>query len=73
MKKKFADIFAKKTKAEWCQIFDGTDACVTPVLTFEGYPSWSQQDPRLFITDTEQACESPPCSSAVQHPSSPFD
>ncbi|ELW53506.1 alpha-methylacyl-CoA racemase [Tupaia chinensis] len=35
MKKKFADIFAKKTKAEWCQIFDGTDACVTPVLTLE--------------------------------------
>ncbi|XP_069913000.1 alpha-methylacyl-CoA racemase isoform X2 [Oryctolagus cuniculus] len=35
MKKKFADVFAKKTKAEWCKIFDGTDACVTPVLTFE--------------------------------------
>lgn len=35
MKKRFADVFAKKTKAEWCQIFDGTDACVTPVLTFE--------------------------------------
>lgn len=25
-------IFKTKTRDEWCQIFDGTDACVTPVL-----------------------------------------
>ncbi|CAH0404946.1 unnamed protein product [Chilo suppressalis] len=30
--KKFADIFLTKTQAEWCQIFDDLDACVTPVL-----------------------------------------
>ncbi|XP_064591819.1 alpha-methylacyl-CoA racemase isoform X2 [Zonotrichia leucophrys gambelii] len=35
MKKKFASIFAQKTQAEWCSIFDSTDACVTPVLSFE--------------------------------------
>ncbi|XP_042660754.1 alpha-methylacyl-CoA racemase [Tyto alba] len=35
MKKKFASIFAQKTQAEWCSIFDGTDACVTPVLSFD--------------------------------------
>ncbi|XP_071436883.1 alpha-methylacyl-CoA racemase isoform X2 [Pithys albifrons albifrons] len=33
MKKKFASIFAQKTQAEWYSIFDGTDACVTPVLS----------------------------------------
>jgi len=32
MKKRFADIFASKTRDEWSQIFDGTDACVTPIL-----------------------------------------
>jgi alpha-methylacyl-CoA racemase len=30
---RFAAIFASKTRAEWCAIFDGTDACVAPVLT----------------------------------------
>ncbi|NXG10491.1 AMACR racemase, partial [Sakesphorus luctuosus] len=33
MKKIFASIFAQKTQAEWYSIFDGTDACVTPVLS----------------------------------------
>nr|XP_060617349.1 alpha-methylacyl-CoA racemase [Anolis sagrei ordinatus] len=33
MKKTFADVFLTKTQAEWCAIFDGIDACVTPVLT----------------------------------------
>jgi len=31
-KEKFAKVFASKTREEWCKIFDGTDACVTPVL-----------------------------------------
>ncbi|XP_076287526.1 alpha-methylacyl-CoA racemase [Lasioglossum baleicum] len=29
---KLEKIFKQKTRAEWCAIFDGTDACVTPVL-----------------------------------------
>lgn len=28
----YAEIFASKTRAEWEAIFDGTDACVTPIL-----------------------------------------
>ncbi|TDC88532.1 CaiB/BaiF CoA-transferase family protein [Actinomadura sp. 7K507] len=30
----FAAAFASKTMAEWTEIFAGTDACVTPVLTY---------------------------------------
>jgi alpha-methylacyl-CoA racemase len=30
----FAQKFASKTRDEWTQIFVGTDACVTPVLTW---------------------------------------
>ncbi|KAL6704520.1 hypothetical protein ACN47E_008149 [Coniothyrium glycines] len=29
----FADVFKKKTRKEWADIFDGTDACCTPVFT----------------------------------------
>jgi alpha-methylacyl-CoA racemase len=34
MRKIFTDRFASKTRDEWAQIFAGTDACVTPVLTW---------------------------------------
>jgi len=33
LRDKFTEIFASKTQAEWCHIFDDIDACVTPVLT----------------------------------------
>jgi alpha-methylacyl-CoA racemase len=33
MKERFAAIVKTKTRAEWREIFDGTDACVAPVLT----------------------------------------
>ncbi|KAJ3232847.1 hypothetical protein HDU81_002648 [Chytriomyces hyalinus] len=35
MKRKFAAIFATKTRDEWTSIFTGTDACVTPVQDWE--------------------------------------
>eukprot|EP01127_Copromyxa_protea_P019970 TRINITY_DN6590_c0_g1_i1.p1 TRINITY_DN6590_c0_g1~~TRINITY_DN6590_c0_g1_i1.p1 ORF type:complete len:383 (-),score=54.85 TRINITY_DN6590_c0_g1_i1:82-1230(-) len=31
----FSDKIASKTQSEWCTIFDGTDACVAPVLDYE--------------------------------------
>jgi alpha-methylacyl-CoA racemase len=33
MKERFAAVFRTKTRDEWAEIFDGTDACATPVLT----------------------------------------
>lgn len=29
---RFALVFARRTRAQWQEVFDGTDACVTPVL-----------------------------------------
>jgi alpha-methylacyl-CoA racemase len=34
MQQIFTERFATKTRAEWSEIFEGTDACVTPVLTW---------------------------------------
>jgi alpha-methylacyl-CoA racemase len=31
----FAAAFARRTRAEWIEVFDGTDACVAPVLSFD--------------------------------------
>lgn len=34
LKKVFADVFRTRTLKDWTEVFDGTDACVTPVLSF---------------------------------------
>ncbi|MGH3366240.1 MAG: CaiB/BaiF CoA transferase family protein [Nocardioidaceae bacterium] len=34
LRERIARRFAEKTQAEWTAIYDGTDACVAPVLTF---------------------------------------
>lgn len=34
MREIFAKRFATRTRAEWTEVFDGTDSCVTPVLTW---------------------------------------
>ncbi len=39
LRKLFADRFATRTQAEWTAVFDGTDACVAPVLPLgAGHP-----------------------------------
>ena len=35
LKATFAEIFASRTRDEWATIFEGSDACVSPVLTLE--------------------------------------
>ncbi len=39
MKQRVGDIIATRTLGEWVAVFDGTDACVTPVLTMGQTPS----------------------------------
>lgn len=35
MQARFASIFATRSRDDWAETFEGTDACVAPVLTFE--------------------------------------
>jgi len=35
MKERFAAVFATRTRSEWEAVFDGSDACVAPVLSFD--------------------------------------
>ncbi len=36
LRKTLAEAFAGRTQAEWTEVFDGTDACVSPVLPLAG-------------------------------------
>ncbi|XP_034751595.1 alpha-methylacyl-CoA racemase [Etheostoma cragini] len=49
----FTKRFSSKTQADWSRIFDGTDACVTPVLSFDQVSSHPHnQDRASFIKDS---------------------
>jgi alpha-methylacyl-CoA racemase len=38
LRRRFGGAFAERTRAEWGEVFDGTDACVTPVLSLTEAP-----------------------------------
>ena len=39
-KKRWAELFATRTRDEWTAVFDGTDACVAPVLDWDEAPAY---------------------------------
>jgi len=49
-RQKIAEIFKMKTQAEWCAIFDGTDACVTPLLSLKNAASHNHNEQRQTFT-----------------------
>lgn len=55
----FTERFASKTQAEWSEIFDGTDACVTPVLSFDQVSSHPHNRERGSFMKDSSGEESP--------------
>jgi alpha-methylacyl-CoA racemase len=39
LRQRFAETFASRTRDEWMAVFEGTDACVAPVLSFAEVPA----------------------------------
>ncbi|MEI8263601.1 MAG: CaiB/BaiF CoA-transferase family protein [Actinomycetes bacterium] len=62
LKVRFAEIFKTKTRDEWTEIFDGTDACATPVLspieTFH-HPHMEQRSTFVEIDGVMQPAPAP--------------
>lgn len=51
MKQRFAAVFRQRTRQEWTAVFDGTDACVAPVLSPLEAPSHPHNEARgTFVT-----------------------
>jgi alpha-methylacyl-CoA racemase len=46
LRARFAAAFAERTRDEWCRVFDGSDACVAPVLSFSEAPDHPQHRAR---------------------------
>ena len=56
LKAALAAVFATRTRDEWCAIFDGSDACITPVLDMDEAPAHPTTAP---ATPTSSAAASP--------------
>ncbi|CAI5787707.1 alpha-methylacyl-CoA racemase [Podarcis lilfordi] len=72
MKNMFADLFSKKTQAEWCEIFDDVDACVTPVLAFDAAASHPHNKERgSFLKNDQEEISPRPAPILSRTPATP--
>lgn len=69
----FTERFASKTQEDWLRIFDGTDACVTPVLSFDQVSSHSHNQERgSFIKDSSGEESPRPAPVLSRTPAEPY-
>jgi len=74
MRQTFTERFATKTRDEWAEIFAGTDACVTPVLTWTEAADNAHLLARgtlIRVDGTEQAAPAPRFSRTPAGPVGP--
>jgi alpha-methylacyl-CoA racemase len=60
LQKAFAAAFLTRTRDEWAQRFDGTDACVSPVLAFEEVAQHHQMAARAAVVQSGSGPEASP-------------
>ncbi|MCR3718336.1 alpha-methylacyl-CoA racemase [Prauserella flava] len=83
LRARFTQVFASRTRDEWAAVFDGTDACVTPVLTWgevADHPHIAARQTFLEIDGVVQPAPaprfsrtSPPVPAAPHRPGSDND
>ena len=71
MQSMFTERFATKTRDEWTEIFAGTDACVTPVLTWTEATENEHLRARSTVTTTDGVDQAAPAPRFSRTPSGP--
>lgn len=78
LKKKLAEVVKRKTRDEWCEIFEGTDACFAPVLSMSEAPSHPHNKDRQSFIEIEGVVQAAPAPrfdrtpAAVRRPPHPL-
>ncbi|MDP6298311.1 MAG: CaiB/BaiF CoA-transferase family protein [Acidimicrobiales bacterium] len=72
-KQKFANIFLSKTREEWMSIFEGTDSCVTPVLTMGESPLHAHAVMREAFFESCGVAQPKPAPRFSKTPTSPHE
>lgn len=62
---------ARRTLAEWTEVYEGTDACVTPVLTFDEAASHPHNAARQLYTEVDGALHPAPAPRFAVHGTRP--
>ncbi len=60
LRRRFAEVFAGRDRDAWAAHFDGTDACVTPVLTFAEAPDHPHLQARAAHVDVDGVVQPAP-------------
>ncbi len=67
----FTERFAEKTRDEWTQIFSGTDACVSPVLTWSEAAVDTQMTARATVVNLHGVDQAAPAPRFSRTPAGP--
>jgi alpha-methylacyl-CoA racemase len=71
LREHFAAAFLTRTRDEWCAVFEGSDACVAPVLDFSEAPSHPQHVARGSFTEQHGVVQPAPAPRFSATPSAP--
>ncbi|MEC7257093.1 MAG: CaiB/BaiF CoA-transferase family protein [Pseudomonadota bacterium] len=65
-------VFRTKTRDEWGEIFEGSDACVAPVLTFDEAPDHPHMAARGVFVESEGIVQAAPAPRFDRTPAGPL-
>jgi alpha-methylacyl-CoA racemase len=60
LKHRLADVFKAKTRAEWCALMEGSDACFAPVLDWDEAPQHPHNRARGTFIDIDGVTQPAP-------------
>ncbi len=70
VKPRLAAIFRQRTRAEWCKVFEGSDACFAPVLSVAEAPAHSHHIARESLLTVDGVVQPAPAPRFMGTPSS---
>jgi alpha-methylacyl-CoA racemase len=77
LRQRFADLFRRRTRDEWCGILEGTEACVAPVLSLSEAPRHPHMAARKTFVEVDGVVQPAPAPrfsrtpGAIQRPPEP--
>jgi alpha-methylacyl-CoA racemase len=72
LRERFAEVFRSKTRDEWCELLERTDACFAPVLTFTEAREYHHNVERdAFVEGTNAVAVAPRLSRTPGDPTRP--
>ncbi|HZA16258.1 MAG TPA: CoA transferase, partial [Pseudonocardiaceae bacterium] len=74
LRERFTEVFASRSRDEWVSVFEGTDACVTPVLSFTEVPTHPHTAARgtiIELNGVPQGAPAPRFSRTAPGPPTP--